>query len=163
FCRQRPVPTISWSHANNCLAERGYEAVKATRRNFLQAAAGAGLLPALHPWHGARAQALPKVRYVASSPVVRPYHAYLYAVARAGRQQRSGMERELLCISGSAATLQLLIAGDADIGNIGILEFIAAKKRQPTLPLSLIYCHDYRSSYVTVVPEDSPIKTVADF
>ena len=63
---------------------------------------------------------------------------------------------------GSAATLQLLIAGDGDIGNIGILEFIAAKKRNPTLPLSTVYCHDYRGSYVTVVPEDSAIKSVAD-
>jgi NitT/TauT family transport system substrate-binding protein len=137
--------------------------VNATRRTFLQAAAGLGLVSAPTSGRGARAQALPKVRYVASSPVVRPYHAYLYAGARAGLHQKIGIEPEFLFISGSAAALQLLIAGDADIGNIGILEFIAAKKRQPTLPLSLIYCHDYRSSYVTVVPEDSPIKTVADF
>jgi NitT/TauT family transport system substrate-binding protein len=134
--------------------------VTATRRTFLQAAAGAGL--GLAGWRPAGAQALPKVRYVSSSPVARPYHAYLYAGDRAGLHQKIGIQPEFLWIAGSAATLQLLISGDADIGNIGILEFIAAKKRQPTLPLSLIYCHDYRSSYVTVVPVDSPIKSVAD-
>ncbi len=130
----------------------------ATRRTFLQA------LPrrvGARPW-AAQRQALPKVRYVSSSPVARPYHAYLYAGDRAGLHQKIGIQPEFLWIAGSAATLQLLISGDADIGNIGILEFIAAKKRQPTLPLSLIYCHDYRSSYVTVVPVDSPIKSVVD-
>lgn len=133
----------------------------ATRRSVLQATAG---LSAIALGLGAaRAQALPKVRYVSSSPVARPYHAYIYAGARAGLHAKVGIEPEFLWISGSAATLQLLIAGDADIGNIGILEIIAAKKRNPTLPLSTVYCHDYRSSYVTVVPEDSPIKTVADF
>ena len=77
----------------------------------------------------------------------------------AGLYEKIGLDPEFLFISGSAATLQLLISGDADIGNIGILEFIASKKKQPTLPLSVVYCHDYRGSYVTIVPEDSPIKT----
>jgi len=137
--------------------------VKTTRRTFVQATAALGLVPCLAPWTAARAQSASKVRYVSSSPVARPYHAYLYAGARAGLHEKIGVTPEFLFIAGSAATLQLLISGDADIGNIGILEFIAAKKRQPTLPLSVVYCHDYRSSYVTVVPEDSPIKTMADF
>jgi NitT/TauT family transport system substrate-binding protein len=130
----------------------------ATRRTFLQAAAGLGAMR----WRAARAEALQKVRYVSSSPVARPYHAYIYAGALAGLHAKVGVEPEFLWISGSAATLQLLIAGDADIGNIGILEIIAAKKRNPTLPLSTVYCHDYRSSYVTVVPQDSPIRSIAD-
>jgi len=149
------------AHAGKLLCGRRHgegDLVKATRRTFLQAAAGLTLLGR----YPAEAQTLPKVRYVSSSPVARPYHAYLYAGDRAGLHQKIGIASEFLWISGSAAALQLLISGDADIGNIGILEFIAAKKRQPTLPLSLVYCHDYRSSYVTVVPEDSPIKTVAD-
>ena len=129
-----------------------------TRRTFLQAAAGLSLAP----WP-ARAEALSKICFVHSSPVARPYHAYTFAGARAGLYEKIGLDPEFLFISGSAATLQLLISGDADIGNIGILEFIASKKKQPTLPLSVVYCHDYRGSYVTVVPEDSPIKTVADF
>jgi NitT/TauT family transport system substrate-binding protein len=127
------------------------------RRTFLQAAAGLSLAP----WP-AQAQALTKVRYVSSSPVIRPYHAYIYAGARAGLHAKIGVEPEILTIAGSAAVLQLLISGDGDIGNIGFLEFIAAKKKQPTLPLSVVYCHDYSSSYVTVVPEDSPIKTASD-
>jgi NitT/TauT family transport system substrate-binding protein len=129
----------------------------ATRRTLLQAAAGLSLAP----W-AARAEALTKVRYVSSSPVARPYHAYIYAGERAGLYARIGVTPEFLFIAGSAAVLQLLISGDGDIGNIGILEFIATKKKQPTLPLSVVYCHDYSSSYVTVVPEDSTIKSVAD-
>jgi NitT/TauT family transport system substrate-binding protein len=125
---------------------------------FLQAAAGLGLAPL-----AARAQTLAKVKYVHSSPVARPYHAYTFSGKSAGLYDKIGLDPEFLFISGSAATLQLLISGDADIGNIGILEFISSKKKQPTLPLSVVYCHDYRGSYVTIVPEDSPIKTVADF
>ena len=110
-----------------------------TRRTFLQAAAGLGLAP----WP-AHAQALTKVRYVSSSPVARPYHAYIYAGARAGLHTKIGVDPEFLFIAGSGAVLQLLISGDGDIGNIGILEFIATKKKQPTLPLSVVYCHDYQ-------------------
>ena len=82
---------------------------------------------------------------------------------RAGLHTKIGLDPGIPVHRGLGACLQLLISGDADIGNIGILEFIASKKKQPTLPLSVVYCHDYRSSYVTVVPEDSPIKAVADF
>ena len=99
-----------------------------TRRTFLQAAAGLGLAP----WP-AQAEALTKVRYVSSSPVARPYHAYIYAGARAGLHTKIGVDPEFLFIAGSGAVLQLLISGDGDIGNIGILEFIATKKNQPTL------------------------------
>jgi NitT/TauT family transport system substrate-binding protein len=128
-----------------------------TRRTFLQASAGLSLAP----W-AARAQTLSKVRYVSSSPVGRPYHAYIYAGAKAGLHAKVGVEPEFLFIAGSGAVLQLLLSGDGDIGNIGILEFIASKKKQPTLPLSVVYCHDYTSSYITVVPEDSPVKAPAD-
>lgn len=128
------------------------------RRTFLQAAAGLTLAP----W-AARAEALSKIKYVHSSPVARPYHAYTFSGKGAGLYEKIGLDPEFLFISGSAATLQLLISGDADIGNVGILEFISSKKKQPTLPLSVVYCHDYRGSYVTIVPDDSPIKTVADF
>ena len=129
-----------------------------TRRMFLQAAAGLGLAP----WSPASAQSLSKIKYVHSSPVARPYHAYSFSGKGAGLYDKIGLVPEFLFISGSAATLQLLISGDAHIGNIGILEFISSKKKQPTLPLSVVYCHDYHGSYVTVVPEDSPIKSVAD-
>jgi len=129
-----------------------------SRRTFLQAAAGLSLAP----W-AARAEGLAKIKYVHSSPVARPYHAYTFSGKGAGLYDKIGLDPEFLFISGSAATLQLLISGDADIGNIGILEFISSKKKQPTLPLSVVYCHDYRGSYVTIVPEDSPIKSVADF
>jgi NitT/TauT family transport system substrate-binding protein len=129
------------------------------RRTFLKAGAAATLAP----WAAqTQAQGLTKVRYVSSSPVARPYHAYFYAGARAGLHNKIGVDPEFLFIAGSGAVLQLLVSGDGDIGNIGIFEFIAAKKKQPTLPLSVVYCHDYSSSYITVVPEESPIKTAAD-
>jgi NitT/TauT family transport system substrate-binding protein len=127
------------------------------RRTFLQAAAGLSLVP----W-AARAQEKTKVRYVSSSPVARPYHSYIYAGAGAGLYSKIGVDPEFLFIAGSGAVLQLLLSGDGDIGNIGILEFIASKKKQPTLPLSVVCCHDYSSSYITVVPEDSPILAAAD-
>ncbi len=74
-----------------------------------------------------------------SSPVARPYHAYSFSGKGAGLYDKIGLDPEFLFISGSAATLQLLISGDAHIGNIGILEFISSKKKQPTLPLSVVY------------------------
>ena len=127
------------------------------RRRFLQAAAGLSLAP----W-AAHAAALSKICFVHSSPVARPYHAYTFAGARAGLYEKIGLDPEFLFISGSAATLQLLISGDADIGNIGILEFIASKKKQPTLPLSVVYCHDYRGVVCDGRARGQPDKSVAD-
>ena len=79
----------------------------ATRRTFLQAAAALGLAP----W-AAQAQTLSKIKIVHSSPVARPYHAYTFSGKGAGLYEKIGLDPEFLFISGSAATLQLLISGE---------------------------------------------------
>src|ERR1044071_5503157 len=112
--------------------------VTTTRRTLLQAAAGLTLAPWSAQGAQAQAQALTKIKYVHSSPVARPYHAYSFSGKGSGLYDKIGLDPEFLFISGSAATLQLLISGDAHIGNIGILEFISSKKKQPTLPLSVV-------------------------
>src|ERR1043166_8454738 len=99
--------TLDWA-----AIDTGHKTMATTRRTFLQVAAGLGFAP----WP-AHAQALTKVRYVSSSPVARPYHAYMYAGARAGLHGKIGVDPEFLFIAGSGAVLQLLISGDGDIGN----------------------------------------------
>ena len=110
-----------------------------------------------------RAADLATIRYVHSTPAARPYHSYSYAGEPAGLYAKIGLKPDFNFISGSAAAMQLLVSGDADLANVGILEYISARQKQPTLPLSMVYCEDYNSSYVLVVPEDSAIKTLADF
>ncbi|MDB5411446.1 MAG: nitrate/sulfonate/bicarbonate transporter periplasmic protein [Rhodospirillales bacterium] len=135
-----------------------------TRRTFLTTAAAlaAGAAVPRATWAQAPGAGLTKVKLVSSSPVARPYHSYLYAGVPTGLYAKLGVEPDLMFISGSAASLQLLISGDADLANMGIVEFVTAKKRQPNLPLRMVYCEDYASLYTLVVLEDSPIKSVAD-
>jgi NitT/TauT family transport system substrate-binding protein len=135
--------------------------MQSTRRGFLTTAAAlaAGAAAPRIAW----ADTPPtKVNLASSSPVARPYHSYLFAGVPTGLYAKVGVAPELMWISGSAASLQLLIAGEADLANMGIVEFVTAKKKQPTLPLKMVYCEDYASLYTLVVLEDSPIKSVAE-
>jgi NitT/TauT family transport system substrate-binding protein len=128
-----------------------------TRRSFLimAAALAAGT-------RSLRAKELDKVRFVSSSPAATPYHAYLYAGVPSGLYAQLGIDPEFIWIAGSSAALQVLLAGDADLANLGIIDFVAAKRKQPTLPLHMVYCEDYTSLYQLAVPEESSIKSVAD-
>lgn len=110
----------------------------------------------------ARAAAPDKVRFICSGPSAAPYLSYLYGGIPCGLYDKLNLAPDISFIAGSAAAMQVLLSGDADIANLGLLDFIAAKKKMPNLPLHLMYSQDAVASYTLVVPEDSPIQSVAD-
>jgi len=129
-----------------------------SRRHFLGTVAAAAAIPpfALH------AQELPKVRFIMPGATMRPYLTYVYGGEILGFNKSLGITTDFNGVQGSSAAVQLVLAGEGDIAHLGMLDFIFAKLKQPTLPARLIYCQDYTSAYVTAVPADSKIQTIAD-
>jgi NitT/TauT family transport system substrate-binding protein len=133
--------------------------MRVTRRQFLGTAAAATAL-ALPGW--ALAETLQKLRVIMPGAATRPYLDYVYGAEGFGFNKKLGLTADYNGVQGSGAALQLLVAGEGDIVHLGILEYIAAKLKQPSLPTRLIYCQDYASAYVMAVPDDSPVKSIAD-
>jgi len=119
--------------------------------------ASAALAPLARP---ALAAGADKIRFAASAPAPRPYHSYLFAGVP-GLYAGLNLAPEFLWIAGSAAAMQVTLAGDADIANLGLADFLAAKAKMPSLPLRMIYCQDYISSYTLAIPTSSPITEIA--
>lgn len=129
-----------------------------SRRMFLQMAATAAAAPALPGLIGrASAQDLPLVRYAGAAPVIRPDHAWQFLGIPMGYYEKLGFRGDYLPTAGSAAAVQLVLAGEAEVANSGFLELIAAKTRQPDLPIHMYYSQERLSSYEIIVPADSPI------
>jgi len=132
--------------------------MQTTRRRFLKlAAVGATALAS-----GARADTLPTVRIVGAAPVIRPDLAYQYLGIPMGYYQKLGFTGDFLTVAGSATALQLVLAGSAEIANVGFLELISAKQRQSDLPIRMVFCQERVSSYQIVVPPDSEVRSMAD-
>jgi NitT/TauT family transport system substrate-binding protein len=134
--------------------------MKATRRSFLQMA-GAGATALAAP-NLARAQSLPMVRFAGAAPVVRADHAWMFLGIPMGYYEKLGFRGDYLPTAGSAAAVQLVLAGAAEVANSGFLELIATKLRQPNLPVHMFYSQERDSSYKIIVLPDSPIQKVAD-
>ncbi|MFX5752273.1 ABC transporter substrate-binding protein, partial [Acinetobacter baumannii] len=66
-----------------------------------------------------------------------------------------GVDVEFGTAAGSAATLQLIAAGQVQMGYIGMDVLILAKARNPQLPVTAVYLQDRGNIYEIVVPEDS--------
>lgn len=129
-----------------------------SRRTFLQMAMAASAVPAMPGLIGrARAQTLPLVRYAGAAPVIRPDHAWQLLGIPMGYYERMGFRGDYMPTAGSAAAVQLVLAGEAEVANCGFLELIAAKTRQPDLPVHMFYSQERLSSYEIIVPEGSPI------
>jgi NitT/TauT family transport system substrate-binding protein len=130
-----------------------------TRRSL---ALGAGALPLLLSAPSLHAQARPKVRLWGASATVEAYHGFLFLGNPLGFFRDDGVEVEFGTAAGSAATMQLIAANQVQMGYIGMDVLILAKARNPQLPVTAVYLQDRGNIYEIVVPEDSPIKSVAD-
>lgn len=108
------------------------------------------------------AQAAPKVKLWGASATVDAYHGFLFLGNPLGFYKEQGVEVEFGTAAGSAATLQLIAAGQVQMGYIGMDVLILAKAKNPDLPVTAIYLQDIGNIYEIVVPEESDIKTVAD-
>jgi NitT/TauT family transport system substrate-binding protein len=131
--------------------------VKTTRRALL----GAGALVGLGFPYVAKSQSLPLVRFAGAAPVPRPDHAWMNLGIPMGYYEKLGFRGDYLPTAGSAAAVQLVLSGAAEVANSGFLELISMKQRQP-LPVHMFYSQERSSSYQIIVMPDSPVKSVAD-
>ena len=130
-----------------------------SRRSFLELWAAATVT-----WSGrALCQTLPTVRIIGAAPVIRPDLAYLFLGIPLGYYERLGFRGEFATIGGSAAAIQLLLSGSGDIASVGFLELIAAKQKQPDLPITCVFMQEVVSSYQVVVLPESSIKDMRQF
>ncbi|MGX1098186.1 ABC transporter substrate-binding protein [Amorphus sp. MBR-141] len=134
-----------------------------SRRAFLKTAAVAATIPAIpglvRPvW----AQELPLVRFAGAAPVIRPDHAWQFLGIPMGYYEQMGFRGDYIPTAGSAAAVQLVLTGQAEVANSGLLELIAAKTRQPDLPVHMYYSQERQSSYEIIVPIESPITQLSD-
>lgn len=134
-----------------------------TRRTFLQGAAVAATLPAIPGvMRSAWAQDLPLVRYAGAAPVIRPDHAWQFLGIPMGYYEQMGFRGDYIPTAGSAAAVQLVLTGQAEVANSGLLELIALKTRQPDLPVHMYYSQERQSSYEIIVPAESPITQLSE-
>ena len=132
-----------------------------TRRKFLTMTSLAGVATLAAPMV-ARSQSLPLVRFVGAAPVVRADHAWMFLGIPMGYYEKLGFRGDFLPSAGSAAAVQLVASGAAEVANSGFLELIEIKQRQPTLPVHMYFSQERSASYQIIVPPEGPIKTVAD-
>jgi NitT/TauT family transport system substrate-binding protein len=104
----------------------------------------------------------PKVKLWGASATVEAYHGFLFLGNPLGFYKDEGVDVEFGTAAGSAATLQLVAAGQVQMGYIGMDVLILAKARNPTLPVTAVYLHDRGNIYEIVVPEESDIRQVKD-
>lgn len=131
------------------------------RRRFLHAGTAAVVAGTL-PLSAANAETPAKIRFSGSAPVARADQGFMFAGIPTGIYKRLGVDADFVTVSGSAASIQLLVSNQAQLAHVGMLELLAAKHTNPTLPVQAVYLHDIKSAYEIVVLEDSPIKSVAE-
>jgi NitT/TauT family transport system substrate-binding protein len=102
------------------------------------------------------------VKLYSSSAVVEVDQAALFLGNPLGFFEQEGVAVEFGSAPGSAATLQLIASGQVDMGHLGMDVLILGKAKNPELPVTAVYLHYRGNIYEIVVPEDSPVKSVAD-
>jgi len=131
------------------------------RRQLLQAGVGSALA-SNHFITQSYAQELINIRFAGSAAVARPDQGFMFAGMTNGIYKELSIKVDFVTVAGSAASIQLVVANQAQLAHVGMLELLAAKKNNPTLPIKAVYLHDIKSAYEIVVPEESAIKAVAD-
>ena len=132
-----------------------------TRRNILQSGAATALTAGM-PFSGANAQAMTKIRFAGSAAVARADQGFMFAGIPTGIYKQLGVDADFVTVPGSAASIQLVVADQAQLAHVGMLELLTAKQTNPTLPIQAVYLQDIGSAYEIVVPEEGAIKSVAD-
>ncbi len=130
------------------------------RRTLLQIASAAALAGSFSS--DVFAQARSKITFAGSAAVPRADQGFMFAGIPTGIFNQLAVDGDFVTVAGSAASIQLVVANQAQLAHVGMLELLAAKRTNPNLPIQAVYLHDIISAYEIVVPEDSPIKTVAE-
>lgn len=108
------------------------------------------------------AQERAKIRFVGSAAVPRADQGFMFAGIPTGVFNQLSVDGDFVTVAGSAASIQLVVANQAQLAHVGMLELLAAKRTNPNLPIQAVYLHDIISAYEIVVPEQSAIKSVVD-
>jgi len=130
------------------------------RRTLLQTVSAAALASSFSS--GVFAQARAKITFAGSAAVPRADQGFMFAGIPTGIFNQLAVDGDFVTVAGSAASIQLVVANQAQLAHVGMLELLAAKRTNPNLPIQAVYLHDIISAYEIVVPEDSSIKAVAE-
>jgi len=132
-----------------------------SRRTILQSGVAMALASSVLP-RRADAETPVKIRFAGSAAVARADQGFMFAGIPTGIYKSLGVEADFVTVAGSAASIQLLVADQAQLAHVGMLELLTAKRTNPNLPVQAVYLQDIGSAYEIVVPEDSAIKSVAE-
>lgn len=88
------------------------------------------------------------------------FHTAMYLAKEKGWFEREGLDVEIHDGSGSLNTIQLVAAGQADIGQVQLGLLVAARNKQ--LPLKSFAGYLRGSDLAVMVPRDADINTLAD-
>jgi len=116
------------------------------RTATLVACAAAAGLPAM-------AGDLDHVSIVLPSSTILPYHGFVFLGIPAGFYKGLGLDVDVETIQGSAAAVQLVASGSADLGYIGLSALLTAKKSQPDLPVKAVFLQDIAPVYSVAIPK----------
>lgn len=108
----------------------------------------------------AAAQELRKVTFVFPVPTMQVRYAPASVAVELGYFREEGLEPNFVNLAGSSPTIQMILAGHADIATATNEFAIAA--RQKKLPVRYFFEWYTKNLYRVGVPESSAIKTVAD-
>lgn len=130
-----------------------------SRRDMLRLAASTPLLvaPSL-----ARAQALTPIKFVGAAATARPDQGFMFVGITTGFYKQLGIDADFFTTSGSGSVIQLIATNQAQLGHCGMQELMAAKLKNPTLPVRGVFLQDVGAGYEIVVPTAAPLKTIAD-
>jgi NitT/TauT family transport system substrate-binding protein len=108
----------------------------------------------------AAAQALHKVKFVGAASVARPDQGFMFAGIPTGMFKKLGVDADFFTVGGSAQVIQLIATNQAQLGHAGMQELMAAKLKQPTLPVRAVYLQEVGAGYEIVVPAKGPIQNL---
>src|SRR5690348_8950808 len=127
-----------------------------TRRTALRFLTAAPFAAAAARTGAATAAELTKIKIVGAAAVARPDLAFMFAGIPLGFYKQLGIDADFFTVGGSAQSIQLVATDQAQLGHAGMQELMAAKQKQPSLPVRAVYLQDIGAGYEIVVPEKGP-------
>ena len=79
----------------------------------------------------------------------------MFAGIPTGIFKQLSVDADFVTVAGSAAGIQLLVGDQVQLAHVGMLELLAAKRTNPTLPVQAVFLQDVSSAYEIVVPDES--------
>jgi len=130
-----------------------------SRRDILGLAASAPLVSASS---FAFAQAVTPIKFVGAAATARPDQGFMFVGITVGFYKSLGIDADFFTTAGSSSVIQLVATNQAQLGHCGMQELMAAKVKNPTLPVRGVFLQDIGAAYEIVVPTTGPIKTITD-